>query len=89
MEIFVFVRMGGAQEDMVVRLLGDAPDLARALLAFDAGQAKCFDPNDREKLWAVIEAAFGTFGPFNTVVRATFAAQLEGTGEVPVAVRRV
>ena len=78
MEIFVFLRMGGDQEEnMVVRLLSGTDDVARALLKFDAGKAETFDPNDRERLWAVIEAAFGTFGPFNKIVRAMFDKKLQ------------
>jgi hypothetical protein len=77
MEIFVFVRMGGKQSDMVVRLLSGATNLAPALLKFDAGKAKTFDPNDKERLWAVIEAAFGTFHPFNKIVREVFNKELQ------------
>jgi hypothetical protein len=77
MEIFVFVRMGGKQSDMVVRLLSGTTDLAPALLKFDAGKAETFDPNDRERLWAVIEASFGTFDPFNKVVRDMFGEKLQ------------
>ena len=77
MEIFVFVRMGGKDEDMVVRLLSGATDLAPALKKFDAGKAETFDPNDRERLWAVIEAAFGTFDPFNKIVRDLFDKKLQ------------
>jgi hypothetical protein len=77
MEIFIFVRMGGEHENMVVRLLSGATDLAPELLKFDAGKAKTFDPNDRERLWAVIEAAFGTFDPFNKVVRDMFNKKLD------------
>ena len=83
MEIFVFVRMGGKREDMVVRLLSGTDDgwLQQKLLNFDAGTALCFDPNDRERLWAVIEAAFGTFDPFNKIVRAMLADKLQRRGE--------
>jgi hypothetical protein len=77
MEIFIFVRMGGEHENMVVRLLSGATDLAPALLKFDAGKAKTFDPNDKERLWAVIEAAFGTFHPFNKIVREAFNKELQ------------
>ena len=46
-----------------------AKDFKQGLLNFDAGKAETFDPNDRERLMAVIEAAFGTFDPFNKIVR--------------------
>ena len=68
-----------------MRLLSDQDDLARALLKFDAGKAKTFDPNDRERLWAVIEAAFGTFDPFNKIVRKMFDKKLQNLKLEPAA----
>ena len=87
MEIFVFVRMGGKQSNMVVRLLSgtDEGKLQQKLLKFDAGKAKTFDPNDRERLWAVIEAAFGTFDPFNKIVRDMFDKKLQDLKLEPAA----
>jgi hypothetical protein len=77
MEIFVFVRMGGnTKQDMVVRLLSGTDNFQK-LLNFDAGTALCFDLNDRERLWAVIETAFGTFDPFNKIVRDMLTDKLQ------------
>jgi hypothetical protein len=45
---------------------------AEGLLKFDASTAETFDPNDRQRLLAVIEASFGTFTPFNKIIRATY-----------------
>lgn len=73
MELFVFLRMGGARDDIAVRLLEDGDSLVRQLERFDAGEAKCFLNRDRQRLWAVIESSFGTFAPFNKQVRAVFA----------------
>ena len=78
MEIFVFLRMQPPLEDsrlneaIVVELL-DKTSSGRAELAskfrtFDAGKAECFAEGDRQRLWAVIEASFGTFAPFNEIV---------------------
>ena len=39
------------------------------LESFDAGKAETFDPNDRQRLLAVIEASFGTLDPFNKIVQ--------------------
>ena len=78
MELFVFVRMGGSRDQIAIKLLGDAADLERSLGRFDAGEARCFVDRDRQKLWAVIETAFGTFGPFNRLVRGVFADKLAG-----------
>ena len=78
MELFVFVQMGGQQDRINVQLLGDdAAQIARHLACFDAGAALCYLDSDRQKLWAVIEASFGTFAPFNNTVRAIFAEKLE------------
>ena len=76
MEMFVFLRMGGLRERMVVRLLDDTEDLPRMLGKFDAAKSRCFHDADRQKLYAVIEAGFGTFAPFNKVVRSLFADRL-------------
>ena len=77
MELFVYLRMGGRREDVTVRLLG-ATEAVRELLArFDAGKARCYLGKDREKLLAVIEAGFGTFAPFNGIVRGIFAEKLQ------------
>ena len=77
MELFVFVRMSGQRAEIVVKLLGDATDdLQTRLARFDAGKARCYLDKDRQGLLAVIEASFGTFDPFNKLVRGIFAEQL-------------
>ena len=81
MELFVFLRMGGQHDDIAVRLLEGGDSLVRQLEKFDAGKAKCFLNRDRQRLWAVIEASFGTFAPFNKRVRAVFAGKIAGAGE--------
>jgi hypothetical protein len=74
--------MGGALNHMVVRPLelGDE-SLEGSLLRFDARKAQCFLEKDREKLLAVVEASFGTFGPFNKIARSFFAEQLESSSK--------
>ena len=79
MELFVFVRMGGSREDIDVRLLEETTNPAVRLTSFDAGAAKCFLDRDRQKLLAVIEATFGTFSPFNKLVRELFKKQLRSS----------
>ena len=76
MELFVFVRMNARRKDMIVKLLDETSDLAAGLGTFDAGRAKCFLDEDKQRLWAVIEASFGTFAPFNALVRSIFAERL-------------
>ena len=83
MELFVFMRMGGKREDIAVRLLEETTDLAVRLTSFDAGAAKCFLDRDRQKLLAVIEATFGTFSPFNKLVRELFKKQLRSSNLLP------
>ena len=79
MELFVFVRMGG--KHIVVELLseGGADVLSIRMAHFDAGKAQCFLDGDKQRLWAIIEASFGTFEPFNKIVRDIFADQLGTT----------
>lgn len=49
---------------------------AERLSSFDAAKSHAFKVQDRQRLWAVIESAFGTFGAFNSRVRATLAPAL-------------
>ena len=81
-ELFVFVQLGrNVKDEMIVKLLkvSDTQDkIAERLVKFDASTAETFDPNDRQRLLAVIEASFGTFNPFNKIIRATYpTAKLE------------
>ena len=78
MELFVFMRMGGKREDVIIKLLDESADLPRMFSRFDAGAARCFLEGDRQHLLAVIETGFGNFAPFNKVVRGIFADKLEG-----------
>ena len=75
--------MGGSRDDVAVRLLDTNDAQMRLLAKFDAGKAQCFLPQDRERLLAVIEAGFGSFVPFNRIVRGLFAAKLarQGAGD--------
>ena len=90
MEVFTFLRMGGDQERVTVRMMAGQDEgvaAARRLLtkqfaSFDAAKAQCFKVEDREKLLAVIEAAFGDFKEFNRSVRAVFATRVRPRDEV-------
>ena len=77
MEIFTFVQMGGERERAVILPLIDEADLLSQLGRFSAGKAQCFLPRDRHKLLATIEASFGTYGPFNEIVRAMMTDKLQ------------
>ena len=76
MELYVFVHVGGGREAIDVRPLEGSESLANSLRTFDAAKAKCFLDTDRQRLWAVIETSFGTFTPFNEIVRGIFAERL-------------
>ena len=90
MELFVFIRMGGKRRDVVVKLVGsNSTHLAQGLAHFDAAQAKCFLDRDRQRLLAVVEASFGTFAPFNTIVRGIFAERLRASEELDVGLATV
>ena len=83
MELFVYVRMGGRREQIVVQLLDSHNEtLATSLARFDAARARCYLEHDRQRLLAVIDASFGTVQPFNRLVRGIFAKQLVA-GAVP------
>ena len=76
MEIFVFIRTGGKR--ISVKLLDESDSaLAARLVHFDAAKAECFLDRDKQRLWAVIEAAFGNFAPFNKIVRGLVAEKLD------------
>ena len=84
MEIYIFVKMGGERGAMDVMLLDESADAALVshLARFDASKAMCFYDRDRQRLWAVIESSFGTFDPFNKLVRGLIAERVwQGAGE--------
>ena len=83
MELFTFVKMNAGRSDaMIITLLDDTPELLRSLGRFDAGKSRCFLDIDRQKLLAVIEASFGTFAPFNRLVRGILADKLASADKI-------
>ena len=79
MEIFTFLQVGKSPEDIEIIAItpGDtAQEKARALndltlsfSTFDASQAECYKPEERQTLLAVIERGFGSISGFNSQVR--------------------
>lgn len=65
-EVFTFVRMGGALERIDIVPLSTGLNFE----LFAVEHAKCFDPNDKARLLSAIEAAFGSHAPFNVLVRS-------------------
>ena len=74
--MFVYLKMGGAKNSMLIKML-DKNDrqLFKQLKTFNAADARCFLDDDRQRLLAVIETGFGSFAPFNAVVRGIFEHQ--------------
>ena len=75
-ELFVFVQLHEEKDEVKKKLIvkplaskKTPKDLQEDMEKFKAGEAKTFDPNDRERLLAVIEASFGTLDPFNKIVQ--------------------
>ena len=71
MELFVFLQMGG-ELSRVTALALPGREVQRELATFNAANAQCFKPEDRQRLLGIIESAFGDFGSFNAKVRQIF-----------------
>lgn len=72
-ELFVFLEMGGCVEDLEVHAITEEVNsrtLAEQFATFDAEDATCFLPEDRDRLLGVVEAGFGGLEDFSTAVRA-------------------
>lgn len=78
--------MGGSDDDIVIEVLSEPATFAADVASFDAAKARCFHDKDRQRLLAVIEAAFGTCAPFNKIVRSIFERNLRRD---PVAERKI
>ena len=84
MELFVFLQMGGSLE-RVTALTMPGKEVQQELAAFDAAAAQCFKPEDRARLLAIIESAFGDFAAFNAKVRGIFQKRSATLEELPPA----
>jgi len=85
MEVFTFIKATGGDpaeleritvlpigQDATSSTVGVSALLARTvrkLEAFDASCAQCFKTEDRDRLLSIIEAGYGDFREFNTIVR--------------------
>lgn len=77
LEIFTYVHMGGSIDDIkIVPVLRDSCELeddeaiAASFDTFDARECKCSCPEDKQRMLAVFEAAYGSMQAFNAVVKA-------------------
>jgi hypothetical protein len=54
---------------------------------FDASKAKCFKPEERERLLSVIESGFGTLSAFNELVAGLFDQSEERRSSLDVSTK--
>ena len=81
MELFVFLQMGSDSERVVVLQLEmseGSEEVSGQIERFDALQAMCFKPDERQRLLGIIETAFGDFSVFNAAVRSVLTAKVVG-----------
>lgn len=86
LELFVWIEMGGKIEDVELYFIPpdtgvDASHEASVLAFYEAkfenfevANAACYDPVQRDRLLAVVEAGFGGLEGFNVVLKKTMAA---------------
>eukprot|EP00746_Dinoflagellata_sp_MGD_P157652 gnl/MRDRNA2_/MRDRNA2_86275_c0_seq2.p1 gnl/MRDRNA2_/MRDRNA2_86275_c0~~gnl/MRDRNA2_/MRDRNA2_86275_c0_seq2.p1 ORF type:complete len:495 (+),score=55.37 gnl/MRDRNA2_/MRDRNA2_86275_c0_seq2:197-1486(+) len=78
MELFIFIKMGGSVDCVDVLPIEDSREEALERISqFDAQEAKCFVPDDRQRLLAIIESGFGNFDVFNSLVRQMLTSVVE------------
>lgn len=87
-EVFTFIEMtGGESRPITLRPFGSGPNDDRAhdetrwreqCASFDARNATCLLPRDREKLLATIELGFGGFDRFNSEMRRLLLSVTDG-----------
>ena len=54
-------------------------DLLKDFVAFDASQAQCANPEDRERLLGIVETACGSLDAFSRIVRDTFSVEAQAS----------
>ena len=64
-QVFTFIRMSGAVERIEIAPIGDGAQFEQ----FACEQAKCTLAEDKARLLAAIESGFGSYAPFNVLVR--------------------
>ena len=89
LEIFVYLEMGGRVEDVTLVLA--PPDDAyfeERFARFDVSHATCFDPVERDRLLATIEAGFGGLDQFNASLKGVVADLLKRAADMPRGLER-
>ena len=89
LEIFVYLEMGGRVDDVTLVLA--PPDDAyfeERFARFDVSHATCFDPVERDRLLATIEAGFGGLDQFNASLKGVVADLLKRAADAPRGLER-
>ena len=89
LEIFVYLEMGGRADDVTLVLA--PPDDAyfeERFQTFDVSHAQCFDPVERDRLLATIEAGFGGLDQFNASLKGVVADLLKRAVDAPRGLER-
>ena len=89
LEIFVYLEMGGRVDDVTLVLA--PPDDAyfeERFARFDVSHATCFDPVERDRLLATIEAGFGGLDQFNASLKGVVADLLKRAADTPRGLER-
>lgn len=73
----VVQRVSAAMRKVSNMVAEAAASMLDVFRTFDAEEAECFKPEDREHLLGIIEMGFGDFAHFNEMVRTVFTAALE------------
>eukprot|EP00928_Gymnodinium_smaydae_P072513 TRINITY_DN55865_c0_g1_i1.p1 TRINITY_DN55865_c0_g1~~TRINITY_DN55865_c0_g1_i1.p1 ORF type:complete len:541 (+),score=103.33 TRINITY_DN55865_c0_g1_i1:40-1623(+) len=83
MELLIFVLMGGHIEDVALRrVAGDNFVPAEAVANFAVSDATCTQEQDKDMLFAIVEAGFQNFDSFDRTVRELMT-DLERSAPVP------
>ena len=94
LEIFVYLEMGGRVDDVALVLAPpegvDEVDayFAERFQRFDVSHAQCFDPVERDRLLATIEAGFGGLEQFNASLKDVVADLLKRAADTPRGLER-
>ena len=75
-EMFTFIRGGGSLDRISVYPLDI--DAKAAVVAFGVEKCDCTVIQDKERLLAIVESSFGSFGEFNDICRNIFIHKLGG-----------
>ncbi len=94
LEIFVYLEMGGRVDDVTLVLAPpegtDDVDayFEERFARFDVAHATCFDPVERDRLLATIEAGFGGLDQFNASLKGVVADLLKRAADAPRGLER-